>query len=85
MTNIEFVGLDVHKPTIAAAIAKGGRGGEVRELGNFLNQPDHAEKLAERLAKGGRTLSFCYEAEPCGYGLSPLVMNAWLWRRRSFR
>jgi transposase len=25
--------------------------------------------LVERLAKGGRPLSFCYEAGPCGYGL----------------
>jgi hypothetical protein len=28
-----------------------------------------AAKLVERLAKGNRTLSFCYEAGPCGYGL----------------
>src|SRR5208282_1029601 len=27
------------------------------------------EKLVARLAKGNRTLSFCYEAGPCGYGL----------------
>jgi len=69
MTNILFVGLDVHKATIAVAVAEGGRGGEVRELGNFLNRPDHIGKLVERLAKGGRSLSFCYEAGPCGYGL----------------
>jgi hypothetical protein len=70
MNNIIFVGLDVHKATIAAAVAEGGHGGEVRELGNFLNRPDHIRKLVERLAKGGRSLSFCYEAGPCGYGLS---------------
>ncbi len=69
MTNIVFVGLDVHKATIAVALAEGGRGGEVRELGNFLNRPDHIRKLVERLAKGGRSLSFCYEAGPCGYSL----------------
>jgi transposase len=69
MSNIVFVGLDVHKATIAVAVAEGARGGEVRELGNFLNHPDHIAKLVERLAKGGRSLSFCYEAGPCGYGL----------------
>jgi transposase len=69
MNNIVFVGLDVHKATIAVAVAEGGRGGEVRELGNFINRTDHIGKLVARLAKGGRSLSFCYEAGPCGYGL----------------
>ena len=26
-------------------------------------------RLVKRLGKGGKTLSFCYEAGPCGYGV----------------
>ncbi len=37
MNNIVFVGLDVHNATIAVAVAEGGRGGDVRESGNFIN------------------------------------------------
>jgi transposase len=69
MNDTIFVGLDVHKETIAVAVAEGRRGGEVLQLGNFLNRPDHIKKLVERLAKGNWTLLFCYEAGPCGYGL----------------
>jgi hypothetical protein len=36
MNNTIFVGPDVHKEKIAVAVAEGGRGGEVRQLGNFL-------------------------------------------------
>jgi hypothetical protein len=64
-----FVGPDVHKETIVVAVAEGRRGGEVLELGSFLNRPGHIKKLVERLARGNRILSFCYEAGPCGYGL----------------
>src|SRR6201995_1057011 len=65
-----FVGMDVHKATFSIAVAGGARGGEVRQLGNFLNRADHVGKLVERLSKtGGQRLRFCYEAGPCGYEL----------------
>src|SRR6201997_4433283 len=70
MDDTIFVGMDVHKATISIAVAGGARGGEVRQLGNFLNRPERVDKVVQRLSKtGGQRLRFCYEAGPCGYGL----------------
>src|ERR1700745_3304817 len=69
MENITYVGLDVHKATVCVAIAEGGRGGEVRQLGVFDNRPELLQKLVGRLGKGVRRLSCCYGPGPCCYGL----------------
>ena len=69
MNSITYIGLDVHKTTIAVAVAEGGRLGDVRQLGTFPNRADVMRKMVERLARPGGQLSFCYEAGPCGYGL----------------
>ena len=66
---ITYVGLDVHKDTIAVAIAEEGKRGEVREHGKIANIPAALTKLASKLTRGGRALKFCYEAGPCGYGI----------------
>ena len=64
----KYVGLDVHKETIAVSVAEG-NGGEVRYFGEIANTPEAVEKLVRQLRKNGATLSLCYEAGPCGYGL----------------
>jgi transposase len=65
---IKYVGLDVHKETIAVAVA-GSDGAEVRFFGQIANTPQAIEKLVRQLRKGAPQLSFCYEAGPCGYGI----------------
>jgi transposase len=69
MVSIAYVGFDVHKTTIAVAVADGGRSGEVRQLSVFSNRADVVRKVVERLDRPGRQLRFCYEAGPCGHGL----------------
>jgi transposase len=64
----KYVGLDVHKETIAVSVAEA-NGGEVRYIGEIANTPEAIEKLVKQLRKGGANLSFCYEAGPCGYGI----------------
>jgi transposase len=65
---IKYVGLDVHKATIAVSVAQS-NGGEVRYLGEIANTPEAVEKLVRQLRKEEVSLSFCYEAGPCGYAL----------------
>lgn len=65
-----YIGLDVHKETIAVSIARAGR--EAPDYwGEIANRPNKVRKLVDRLNQtyDGQILSFCYEAGPCGYGL----------------
>jgi transposase len=67
MKYTKFVGLDVHKDSIAVAVAKEGR--EAAEsLGTIINSPDAIAKLIRKLGPA-ESLYFCYEAGPCGYGI----------------
>lgn len=65
-----YVGLDVHKETIAVAAAAAGRE-PPHDVGEIANRPASVAKLARALceAHGGELVLFSYEAGPCGYGL----------------
>jgi len=66
---ITYVGLDVHKETIAVALAEVGLRGDVREYGKIANTPAAVKALVAKLTRNGHELRFCYEAGPCGYGI----------------
>jgi hypothetical protein len=65
-----YVRLDVHKETIAVAVAEPGRSEPVYR-GEIANKAKKVEKLVAKLSEsyGGGLLLFCYEAGPCGYVL----------------
>ena len=65
-----YIGLDVHKDTLAVAVAESGRG-EPEFYGEIAHQSRKVARLIERLSAryGGERLLFVYEAGPCGYGL----------------
>ena len=72
--SIKYVGMDVHKETIAVAIAKEGRG-DPAYYGEIPNTSEAIKKLIKKLASNGEKVSFCYEAGPCGYDLYRQLIN----------
>lgn len=64
MSNVRFIGLDVHAETIAVAVAE--PNGEVRSLGTIPNRPESVRKLMKKLGPAAQ-LRVCYEAGPTGY------------------
>lgn len=67
MKYTKFVGLDVHKDTVAVAVAK--EGWEVAESLETINNSLEAIAKLVRKLDPAENLYFCYEAGPCGYGI----------------
>ncbi len=51
--SVKYVGLDVHKDTIAVAVAEDGKRSEVREYGEIANTPAALTKLLRKLGGTG--------------------------------
>jgi transposase len=62
-----YVGLDVHRATIAVAVAESD--GPPTSYGQIANEPNAIRKLMTRLAGPGVRLQVAYEAGPTGYAL----------------
>ena len=63
-----YVGLDVHKDTITVAVALPGREEPVyRDEVN--NQRKSLLRQIRALSPNGEVVSFCCEADACGYGV----------------
>jgi len=62
-----YIGLGVHKDTIAWSVAVNARA-EPEYGGEIANRPDKFAKLVERLSKriNAQVLLWCYDAGPCG-------------------
>lgn len=71
----KFVGLDVHKESIAVAVAEHGTGEPVFR-GEIPNTTVALKKLIGKLSPRGEVVGFCYEAGPCGYTIYRNIVNS---------
>ena len=68
-TTILYVGLDVHKDSIAVATCGPERGDEPVFVGPIGTRECDIDKMVRRLQSRASRLVFAYEAGPCGYVL----------------
>jgi transposase len=64
-----YVGLDVHKESIAVAYVAKDHGAEVIYLGTIGTRHGDIDKLIRNMQSKAKQLVFVYEAGPCGYWL----------------
>jgi len=64
-----YVGMDVHKESIAVAYVAQAYGAEVVSLGTIGTRQCDIDKLIRQLQSKSKQLVFVYEAGPCGYWL----------------
>ncbi len=64
-----FIGMDVHKDTIAVAYVAQDHGAEVTYLGTIGTRQCDIDQLIRKMQSKAKHLIFVYEAGPCGYWL----------------
>jgi transposase len=64
-----FIGMDVHKDSIAVAYVAQDHGAEVTSLGTFGTRQCDIDHLIRKMPSKAKHLIFVYEAGPCGYWL----------------
>ena len=65
-----FIGMDVHKDTIAVAYVAQDHGAEVTYLGSIGTRQCDIDQLVRKMQSKAKHLIFVYEAGPCGSWLS---------------
>jgi len=68
-SNTLFIGMDVHKETIAVAYVAQDHGAEVTALGTIGTRQCDIDHLVRKMQSKAKHLIFVYEAGPCGYWL----------------
>ena len=71
---VHYIGLDVHKETIAVSIAPQ-NSTEVRRYGIIGGTLDAVDKLVKKLTQEKVELHLVYEAGPCGFVLCRHLRN----------
>lgn len=66
---VKYIGLDVHKNSIAIAIAQEGPNKEVNFYGVINNDMDQLHKFLRKQISQGGVPKCVYEAGPCGYNI----------------
>jgi transposase len=73
-----YVGMDVHKASIAVAYVATDHEAPVMSLGTIGTRQADIDQLIRQLHSKAKHLVFVYEAGPCGYWLyRALVEGAW--------
>jgi transposase len=74
-SNTLFIGLDVHKDSIAVAYVAQDHGAEVMYLGAIGTRQGDMDQLIRKMQSKAKHLIFIYEAGPCGYWLYRYLMK----------
>ena len=69
-SNTLFIGMDVHKDSIAVAYVPQDHGAEGTYLGSVGTRQCDLDQLIRKMQAKAPHLVFVYEAGPCGYWLS---------------
>jgi transposase len=64
-----YIGMDVHKDTIAVAYVAKDHNAEVVYLGTIGTRQTAIDQLIRKMPSKAQHLVFVYEAGPCGYWL----------------
>jgi transposase len=70
-----YIGMDVHKESIAVAYVPKDHDAEVIYLGTIGTRQCDIDQLMRKLHSKARHLVFVYEAGPCGYWLYRYLTN----------